>query len=202
MQTSNDGYTLLDFGCGRKLEQFDNVIVDRPEILALGNKTMPQNLWNKAVAVYLEKPKEVGVWNKKGDIKDSWICDFPLGEKTFKLQLSLGKFKHLGVFPEQLKHWNYLFENLSKGKKLLNLFGYTGAASLAGALAGAEVFHVDSSKSILKVARENAKLNKIANIHWVQEDALKFALREGRRQNRYDIIVMDPPIFGRGRKGE
>lgn len=202
MQTSNATYELLDFGRGRKLERFDDIILDRPEVLAVGAQNQPRELWNKAVAVYQEKPKDAGVWKKKGAVEETWNCNFALRETAFKLQLSLGKFKHLGVFPEQEKHWDYLFGNLSKGKKLLNLFGYTGASSIVGAMAGAEVFHVDSSRSILKVARENAALNDITNIHWVQEDALKFALREVRRQNQYDLIVMDPPVFGRGRKGE
>ncbi len=202
MQTPNRSYELLDFGSGRKLERFGDVILDRPEILAEKDQKTRETLWNQSTAIYLEKQKSVGVWKEKNRVSEFWTCEFPLHDGVFKLQLSLGKFKHVGVFPEQQQHWNYLFEKVSKGTRILNLFGYTGAASVVAAKAGAEVYHVDSSRSILKVARENADLNGIDNIRWIEEDAMKFAMREGRRKNRYDFIIMDPPIFGRGKKGE
>lgn len=199
----NSAYELIDFGNGRKLERFGTVILDRPEIQATGSTILRLSKWQKmASAKFVETSKSKGQWIKNGEMPESWEFSFQNGSFSWKTVLALSPFKHIGLFPEQLEHWNFLMKKVKKGDRVLNLFGYTGAASLSAAAAGGDVFHVDSSKSIVKKAAENAKVSAIEGIHWVVEDALAFAKKEVKRGNKYQFIIMDPPIYGRGKKGE
>jgi 23S rRNA (cytosine1962-C5)-methyltransferase len=196
-------YELIDFGNGRKLERFGAVILDRPEVQATGLPALNSSRWKElASAKFTETTKTKGKWIKRDSVPDSWEFSFTNGKKTWKALLGLSPFKHIGLFPEQAEHWKYLMTSVKPGNRVLNLFGYTGAASLCAAAVGGNVFHVDSSKSIVNKAAENATASAIGGIHWVVEDALAFAKKEVKRGNKYDFIIMDPPIYGRGKKGE
>ena len=199
----NTDYELIDFGNGRKLERFGTVILDRPEVQAVGSSSLRMVRWQElASAKFVETTKSKGKWIQIGVVPDSWEFSFENGNKSWKTVLGLSPFKHIGLFPEQAEHWKYLMEKVKKGDRVLNLFGYTGAASLSAAAAGGDVFHVDSSKSIVNKAADNASKSRINGIHWVVEDALAFAKKEVKRGNKYHFIIMDPPIYGRGKKGE
>ena len=193
-------YELIDFGSGRKLERFGSVIVDRPEVLAEGIPKVPPKKWKELAHGFFDVRS--GKWKGNPKLPHIQTCGFSHGSIRCRFQLHLGKFKHVGLFPEQENHWKFLIEKVKKGDRILNLFGYTGAASICAAKAGGDVFHVDSSKSIVKRAAENAKENEIETIHWVVEDALSFAKKEERRGRKYDFLIMDPPVYGRGKKGE
>lgn len=198
--TGWDGYRLLDSGEGRKLEQFGDYLVDRPEPQAMWQRAQP-NLWKKADAVFAgENDAEQGRWNFKGDMPEAW----PTSCKDVAFLGRFTAFRHMGYFPEQLPHWEWMLERLRGGGRVLNLFGYTGVASLLAAQAGAEVTHVDASKKAVGWAKENQELAGLedAKIRWIVEDARKFTAREGRRGNKYDVILLDPPKFGRGANKE
>jgi len=199
----NRDYELIDFGNGRKLERFGSIVLDRPEIQARGSCGLPQSQWQElASAKFVESTKTKGKWIKNRPVPKSWDFSFGDGKRTWKALLGLSPFKHIGLFPEQHEHWKCLMKQVKQGDRVLNLFGYTGAASLSAAAAGGDVFHVDSSKSIVKKAAENASVSSIDGIHWVVEDALAFAKKEVKRGNKYQFIIMDPPVYGRGKKGE
>jgi len=196
-------YELIDFGAGRKLERFGEIILNRPEILATDKPKWNAQEWEKrAHGKYFEQKKAVGFWTKTARLPKTWTCAYFSRKTNWNLELSPGKYKHVGVFPEQEKHWKYLEEHVKPGDRVLNLFGYTGASSLVAAKMGGDVFHVDSSKSVINWAARNAELSRIDNIHWVCDDALKFAERQVRRNHKYDFILMDPPVFGQGKKGQ
>lgn len=203
IQTPNwDEYELIDSGNGRKLERFGKYFLDRMEPEALWNKSLPQSEWEKADARF-EKNGERGEWIRKNNIPDSWVLTY----EGLKLQLRLTPFGHIGIFPDQSNQWHGIYEDVrdnARKVKVLSLFGYTGAATLAAAAAGAQVTHVDASKPAITWARENQKLSGLSDkpIRWILEDALKFVKREVRRGTRYDAIIMDPPKFGRGAQGE
>ena len=202
----SDQYRLIDSGAGEKLEQYGPYRIVRPEAQALWQRSLPDSLWDKADALFTGDTDEDGMGRWK----------FPreaLGE-TWPMQL-LGvdfhgrftAFRHVGVFPEQLAHWSWMKEKVEtagRPVKVLNLFGYTGVASLVAAAAGAEVTHVDASKKAIGWARENQALGRMDKlpIRWICEDAMKFIQREERRGSKYDIILTDPPKFGRGPNGE
>ena len=212
LETGNeDGYQLLDMGLneagqGEKLEQYGSLRIVRPEAQALWSRGLPDSEWNKADAVFTGDTDEDGIGR--------WAFPHvPLGE-TWPMKLlgvdfhgRLTSFRHVGVFPEQIAHWRWMADRITEAKrplKVLNLFGYTGVASLVAAKAGAEVTHVDASKKAIGWARENQALARLEDrpIRWICEDAMKFIAREERRGNRYDIILTDPPKFGRGPNGE
>lgn len=196
-------HSLIDFGNGRKLERFGELILDRPEILAKGPTEHPPKFWReKAHARFQELGKTGGFWEEYKALPVDPVCRFEHPRVQWDFSIHPGKFKHVGLFPEQIPHWEFLAENVKKGDRVLNLFGYTGAASLTAALAGGDVFHVDSSKSIVKKGSETARRNGVDYIHWVVEDALSFAFKEQRRGRKYRFILMDPPVYGRGKKGE
>lgn len=198
-------YELIDFGNERKLERFGELITDRPEPSATNKPTISKVEWNKAQIHFKEGKNQKGTWNKQ--IEDFEI-EYPFGENELKFKLSQGAFKHLGVFPEQADNWDFIKQRCAefsqKGitPKVLNLFAYTGGASLAANLSGAEVAHVDSSKSVVTWARQNANLNGIDTIRWIVEDARKFVEKSVRRGDQYHGIIMDPPIFGLAPKGK
>jgi 23S rRNA (cytosine1962-C5)-methyltransferase len=199
-------YALLDTGDGRKLEQVGAYRIVRPEARARWAPALRSDAWDKAVAEYRGPDDEKkGTWVHHGDIPASW--EMLYGPVKFTARLT--SFRHLGFFPEQAPLWEWMVQKLKEesGKrkvKVLNLFAYTGIATLLMAEAGAEVTHVDASKQSTAWARENQKLSKLEDkpVRWIVDDALSFVKREARRGNTYDAIVMDPPKFGRGPKGE
>lgn len=195
-------YELLDSGFEEKLERYGKVILRRPDPQALWQKKLPKKVWDDADALFFRDTENTG-WQKKPNTPDEWKISF--GELKFNIKPTA--FKHTGVFPEQLPNWEWLSEIIKKaGKpvKIINLFGYTGGATLAALAAGAEVCHVDSSKSAVTWARQNAEISHLADrkVRWIPEDARKFVIREINRGNKYDGIILDPPSFGRGSKGE
>jgi 23S rRNA (cytosine1962-C5)-methyltransferase len=193
-------YTLLDSGEGRKLEQFGGIILDRPDPQALWKKSRT-DLWTNAQAQFL--------WAEKGDrwsVSKGVAEDWPIKWNDITMTLSFKGFKHIGIFPEHSEQWSDI-QALGKknpGIRMLNLFGYTGAASIAAAQAGMQVTHVDASKQTVQTVRENAQLTGLPStaIRVVTEDALKYAKRLIQREEQFEVIVMDPPAFGRGPKGE
>lgn len=198
-------YALLDSGAGRKLERFGEVIVDRPEPQALWQRKAPPDVWSRAHAVFdAADDDEKGRWRIDRAAPESW----PVTAGPATMMCRLASFRHMGLFPEQLPHWTWMRERLeasaAKPPRVLNLFAYTGAATLIAAAAGAEVTHVDASKTAIRWARDNQAASALdeAPIRWIVDDAAKFAAREVRRGKTYDIILIDPPKFGRGPEGE
>lgn len=194
-------YTLLDSGGGRKLERFGMVIADRPEPQAVWNPSLAQEKWASAQAVFSGGDDEDGGrWQIADSVPERWEMSF----NGMPFYGRVTPFRHMGCFPDQSPQWAWLEETVKPGMKVLNLFGYTGVASLVAAKAGAEVVHVDASKKAIGFARENAELAGLqdAKVRWICDDALAFAAREARRGNVYDIVILDPPKYGRGPDGE
>lgn len=204
---ASDGYALIDSGDGEKLERYGPYRIVRPEAQALWPKALGRTEWGRADAVFTGGDADeegIGRWR---------FPAVPLGE-TWPMRLAgvdfLGRFtafRHVGVFPEQSAHWQWLqwaIEKADRPIRVLNLFGYTGVASLVAAAAGAEVTHVDASKKAIGWARQNQTLSGLTRrpIRWICDDATKFVQRECRRGRAYDIILADPPKFGRGPNGE
>lgn len=206
MITSNEfkDYVLLDAGDKEKLESWNGIILRRPDPMAIWSCRKPE-LWNKYDAKYIRSSKGGGHWEFNKKLDDYWTLGFK--ECTFKV--SPTNFKHTGLFPEQAANWEFVY-NLIKNDprddiKVLNLFGYTGAASMVASAAGAkEVVHVDASKGIVEWAKENMHLSNLDGhtIRFIVEDCLKFMKREVRRGHKYHVIIMDPPSYGRGPNGE
>ena len=202
-------YALLDSGDGLKLERFGKYIFVRPESQAMWNRSL-ESEWELADALFISTGEESGGhWDFKKKVDEQWTMHYPLPHSakglTFKAMTTPGR--HLGVFPEVASHWDFMADLVRKAgspPKVLNLFGYTGLASLAAAAAGAKVTHVDASKKSVGWARENQALSGLSDapIRWIVDDALKFVQREARRGVKYDGIILDPPKFGRGPKGE
>lgn len=193
-------YQLLDSGENLKLERFGEIVLSRPETQAVWAKQKPE-AWNDVHAAFVSHDGK-GKWTNKTPVPESW----PLAWDETRFTAKLTGFKHTGVFPEQAPNWQWVRERTQKleNPKVLNLFGYTGVASLVAAQAGAEVTHVDASKQSLDWAHDNAKLSEIPEdkVRWILDDALAFAKREVRRGAQYQGIILDPPAFGRGAKGE
>jgi 23S rRNA (cytosine1962-C5)-methyltransferase len=195
-------YHLLDSGHGRKFEQFGSVKLVRPCGAALWKPKLSEAEWRRADGVFLRDPENR--WEKR-DLPNSW--ELELDGLTFKLQAT--DFGHLGIFPEHSRFWPWMGSKIKAALpqgpvRVLNLFAYSGGATLAAARAGAQVCHLDASKGMVDWARENAKLNGLENapIRWIVDDVLKFLRREVRRESRYEAIILDPPTFGRGKQGE
>ena len=197
-------YALVDSGEGRKLERYGRWTVVRPEPQCLWSPGLSPDVWKDADAVFEPAGDEdAGRWKITGDVPPLW----PMSWGPVRFNARLTAFRHLGVFPEQAANWDWLdarLRNSRPGRKILNLFGYTGMASLAAAAAGAAVTHVDASKKAVGWARENAALSNLddAPVRWICEDARKYVQREIRRGARYDGIILDPPKYGRGPTGE
>jgi len=197
-------YALLDSGEGKTLERFGPYLLISPEPQAVWKKTLPPAEWQKAHAVLREENKEYGgSWQQLKPMEKAWEMHY----QSLTFQLQLGTSRHIGVFPEQASHWDWIMERVQSEKRplrVLNLFGYSGLATLAAAKAGAEVTHVDSSKHALNWASYNLKLSDLENkpVRWIAEDALKFTQREARRGNKYEGLILDPPKFGRGSQGQ
>lgn len=216
-------YEIIDSGNGEKLERYGSYYLARPEPKALWNKTLSEAEWNKLIhtrftpgAGFGKAGKEdSGTWSRQKAMNDQWFITYnglQPGLK-FRLRLGLTSFKHVGVFPEQSANWEFIYKNTSalvkKAKeegaptpKVLNLFAYTGAASLAAKAAGADVTHLDSVRQVVTWARENMENSGLDNIRWIVEDAMKFARREAKRGNIYQGIILDPPAYGHGPDGE
>jgi 23S rRNA (cytosine1962-C5)-methyltransferase len=197
-------YSLLDSGNGKKLEQYGAYTFIRPEHQALWKPAYPSQRWSEAHAIFHPTQEESGGhWEFLKPIPAN-IC---LTYKGLSFNVTTGNTRHLGVFPEQACHWDWMSGIIRKANhpvRVLNLFGYTGLASLAAAMAGAQVTQVDASKKSLSWARQNQTLSELDNrpIRWILDDAEKFVKREIRRGTTYDGIILDPPKFGRGPKGE
>jgi 23S rRNA (cytosine1962-C5)-methyltransferase len=192
-------YALLDSGDGEKCELFGGVLMVRPEPQALWQKADPALHWDQAHLVYSRKGKE-GEWQVNSEVPESWDVSW----ENLKFIVRPTNFKHTGLFPEQASNWKYLRENLKPGMKVLNLFGYTGGASVAAASAGAEVTHLDASKPVVTWTKENLEASGLADkpVRLIVDDATAFIAREIRRGNTYDAVLLDPPAFGRGPEGE
>src|SRR6185369_2375477 len=207
-------YELVDSGDGEKLERFGKYILIRPEPQAIWQKSKSENEWSKlAHASFRREQKDhfrfgdevKGGWKKTQSMPDSWNVNYQYKNLDLTLRLALTRFGHVGIFPEQGENWNFIFDTASswkKGSRVLNLFAYSGAASVVARAAGADVTHYDASRPGLNWPNQNMQLNQLDNIRWVYEDALKFVKREAKRGNKYHGIIMDPPPYGRGPEGE
>jgi 23S rRNA (cytosine1962-C5)-methyltransferase len=201
-------YELIDCGDFEKLERFGNVILIRPEPQAVWSKTLSAAEWQRLYHIKFKgRSATSGDWLKKDPkTPDRWHIEYKNPEASIKFRLALTSFKHLGIFPEQAVNWDYISQNIKKFKtkepKVLNLFAYTGGASLIAQAAGADTTHVDSIKQVVTWANENQELSGLTNIRWVVEDALKFVKRELKRGKKYNGIVLDPPAYGHGPNGE
>jgi 23S rRNA (cytosine1962-C5)-methyltransferase len=211
---ADDEYELLDFGEGRKLERFGPILLDRPCSAAeRAGKKIP-DLWRTVTARYDRTQGEQGIWTPESVIGKPLLVVFAIDDLsnmalTFRLQPS--PFGHVGVFPEQRDNWAWIARQTKKSQaklgrplKVLNLFAYTGGSTLAAAAAGAEVVHIDAARNIVERARQNAIISGLAkrSIRWITEDAMKICRRELKRGNHYDAVILDPPSYGHGPKGE
>lgn len=200
-------YELLDSGDGEKLERYGKVTVSRPDPQALWKKRLPDSVWEKADAIFTREKEDAG-WKIKPGTPERWQIE--LGGLKFWIRPT--SFKHTGIFPEHVGNWDWIREKIQNAEfrmqnhevNVLNLFGYTGGATLAAAEAGASVCHVDGSKVAVNWARENAELSGLKDkpIRWILDDARDFVKREIKRGRKYDGIIMDPPAFGHGPKRE
>ena len=197
-------YELIDTSDGERLERWGKYILVRPDPQIIWKDVARSNLWNKADAIYRRSSNGGGGWIKQ-KTPESW--DISYDHLGLKFRLKPMGFKHTGLFPEQAANWDWFSELIKKSGrpvKVLNLFAYTGGATVAAAKAGAQVVHVDASKGMVAMAKENAALSGLENapIRYIVDDCKKFVEREIRRGNRYDGIIMDPPSYGRGPSGE
>ena len=201
-------YELIDCGDFEKLERFGNLVLSRPEPQAVWKKVLSPQEWKKKTHInFRGRSATSGEWIKaEKNIPDRWNVNYKNDEISINLRLGLTSFKHVGVFPEQAVNWDYISSSIKKFKnpspKVLNLFAYTGAASLVAKAAGADTTHVDSIKQVVNWANENQELSNLKDVRWVVEDALKFVKRELKRGKKYNGIILDPPAFGHGPNGE
>jgi len=206
-------YELIDSGGFEKLERFGKQILRRPEPQAIWNKSLPEEDWDQMPQAWFKRAKgkdsadfERGEWLQKSSMPGQWFVKYVYKDMHLKFRLGMTSFKHVGLFPEQASNWDYIYDRvLGMGvekPRVLNLFAYTGGASLAASAAGAEVTHVDSVRQVLTWSRENMEASGLEGIRWMLEDALKFVQREVKRGKSYEGIILDPPAYGRGPDGE
>ena len=221
-------YELIDVGGFEKLERFGQFITIRPEPQAVWDKSLSNSEWEKRAHIkFIPRSSSSGEWKKFKQMPDQWQIRYEISDmrnetnerasqsdsnrisnlrSQISFRLGLTSFKHVGIFPEQASNWDYIFDTVKAmtvpQPKVLNLFAYTGGASLAAKAAGADVTHVDSIKQVVTWSKENMDLSGLNNIRWVVEDALKFVKREEKRGNKYNGIILDPPAFGHGPNGE
>ncbi len=200
---ASDQYQLLDFGSGRKLERFGAYVLDR--LAPAADHARPTNpaAWPTATARYRRTTPDMGVWQPRAELPEAWS----VSTSSFVMELRPTPFGHIGIFPEQADNWEWITQRIRRAGRplrVLNLFAYTGGSTLAAAAAGASVVHVDAAMNTVAWARRNAELSGLAEapIRWIVEDAHKFAARELRRGNHYDAVILDPPTYGHGPKGE
>ena len=205
MKISNNwaDYEILDMNSGKKLEKWGSYILNRPDPQIIWSKDIDSNLWDKADAIYHRSNKGGGHWENINNLPNNWQIKYK--DLTFNIK-QMG-FKHTGLFPEQAVNWDWMINKIKSEKreiKVLNLFAYTGGATVACASAGASVCHVDSSKGMTTWAKENIESSGLKDrpVRFIVDDVVKFVNREIRRGNKYDAIIMDPPSYGRGAKGE
>ena len=196
-------YELLDCSCGERLERWGDVILIRPDPQVIWQTPKKHPMWKKANAYYHRSSTGGGHWEVLKKTPDAWRINY--GDLSFNVK-TMG-FKHTGLFPEQAVNWDYtaqLIKNAGRPVKVLNLFSYTGGATVAALNAGAQVVHVDASKGMVAWAKENAVASGVSDkpVRWIVDDCIKFVQREIRRGNKYDILIMDPPSYGRGPGGE
>ena len=204
-------YELIDSGDFEKLERFGRYVVRRPEPQAIWRRSLTEEEWRRlADASFLRdgRSEERGEWRVRSGMPSRWTVDYAYEGMRLRMRLGLTSFKHVGLFPEQAANWNFIYDNCVRMRaeertpKVLNLFAYTGGATLAARAAGADTTHVDSVKQVVTWARENMEQSGLEGVRWIVEDALKFVQREVRRGNRYNGIILDPPAYGRGANGE
>jgi 23S rRNA (cytosine1962-C5)-methyltransferase len=208
-------YELIDSGDGEKLERFGQYNLIRPEPQAIWSKVLSDKEWSSLAHARFDREQKdkfrfsddvKGGWNRGKGMPESWQVQYQYNALKLTLRLALTNFGHVGVFPEQGENWNFIYDTIQQWNnpkaRVLNLFAYTGAASVVARTAGAEVTHVDASRPGLNWANQNMQLNQQADIRWVYEDAFKFVRREVKRGNQYNGIIMDPPPYGRGPEGE
>ena len=196
-------YELLDCSDGERLERWGDIILIRPDPQVIWKTPKKHPMWKNANARYLRSSTGGGHWEVLRKTPDSWRIKY----KELSLNVKTMGFKHTGIFPEQAVNWDYTAELIKKAGRpvrVLNLFSYTGGATVACLKAGAQVVHVDASKGMVAWAKENAAASSVADrpVRWIVDDCIKFVQREIRRDNKYDIIIMDPPSYGRGPGGE
>lgn len=196
-------YELLDCSSGERLERWGKIVLIRPDPQVIWNTPKDHPCWYKADARYIRSKEGGGHWECRRQLPEAWNINY----KDLQFKISPTGFKHTGLFPEQAVNWDMMREKITgagRSVKVLNLFAYTGGATLAAASAGASVCHVDAAKGMVHWARENAELSSLAEkpIRWIVDDCAKFVEREIRRGNTYDAIIMDPPSYGRGPGGE
>jgi 23S rRNA (cytosine1962-C5)-methyltransferase len=206
-------YELIDCGNFEKLERFGKYVIRRPEPKSVWNKTMPETEWQKLSnttfktgAGFNKSGKEdSGTWTGE-HLPEQWTVAYNYKGLSMKLNAALTSFKHVGIFPEQAPNWNYIYDSVRSlnlpAPKVLNLFAYTGAASLAAKAAGADVTHLDSVKQVVSWARRNMESSGMNGLRWIVEDALRFVKKEAKRGNLYNGIILDPPAYGHGTDGE
>jgi len=208
-------YELIDSGDGEKLERFGKYALIRPEPQAIWSKVLTEEEWKKLSHARFDREQKdkfrftddvKGGWIKKSGMEESWNIRYAYNDLTIQLRLALTGFGHVGIFPEQGQNWNFIYDTIKSwsvnSPKVLNLFAYTGAASVVAKYSGADVVHCDASRPGINWANQNMQLNGLHDIRWVYEDALKFVKREVKRGNKYNGIIMDPPPYGRGPEGE
>ena len=198
-----ESYKILDMSDGMKLENWNGIILSRPDPQIIWNEKQNSNLWNNVNAIYHRSKTGGGSWEYKKKTLDRWTINY----KDLTFNIKLMGFKHTGLFPEQAINWDYMINKIKKSNRhisVLNLFAYTGAATVACAYAGADVVHVDSSKGMVSWAKENIISSNLEdkNVRFIVDDVIKFVQREIRRNHKYDAIIMDPPSFGRGANKE
>lgn len=196
-------YEILDMSNGMKIEKWNNVILSRPDPQIVWKKDIDDKLINSVHAIYHRSKSGGGAWEYKKKVNDRWTVKY----KDLTFNIKLMGFKHTGLFPEQAVNWDYMIDKIKNSNrhiKVLNLFAYTGGATVACAYAGADVVHVDSSKGMVAWAKENIVSSNLQDkyVRFIVDDVIKFVKREIRRGNKYDAIIMDPPSFGRGANGE
>lgn len=206
-------YELIDTGNFEKLERFGRYVTRRPEPQAIWRPSLPEEEWRRlSDASFLRDARsdERGEWRLREGMPSRWTVEYRYRRMRLRMRLGLTSFKHVGIFPEQAANWDFIYDNClalggdgrTEAPRVLNLFAYTGGATLAARAAGAGVTHVDSVKQVVTWARENMEQSGLEGVRWIVEDALKFVQREVRRGNRYDGIILDPPAYGRGANGE
>lgn len=208
--TDFNDYELIDCGDFQKLERFGRYITIRPEPQAVWSCRLTAADWEKrANVVFRPKSSSAGTWDKLKEMPDQWKVSYTLpNKKSITMRLGLTSFKHVGIFPEQSVNWDFAVEQITRLKKtvdqpkVLNLFAYTGAASLAARAAGADVVHLDSIKQVVTWSRENMEHSGLNDIRWLVEDAMTFVRREVKRGKKYHGIILDPPAYGHGPNGE
>lgn len=202
-------YELIDSGAFEKLERFGEYITIRPEPQAVWDRGLDEAAWIKQANVkFRGLSSSSGQWDKLKAMPDNWSINYTSNGHRLSFQLALTRFKHVGVFPEQSVNWDFITSKVKairqtvETPKVLNLFAYTGGASLAACAAGAETYHVDSIKQVVSWANRNMESSGLKDIRWVVEDAVKFVKREVKRGRRYQGIILDPPAYGHGANGE